>query len=197
MPPPGPIDLLRAVDPRLVSGLVAEYRQRASGSGPPLPSGASIVLVGHRAAGKTHLLPRVAALTRRATFDLDRELERHHGRSLRDWVRNDEPGFRAAERARFTALPAASVVAVGGGFLSLHADLLEGHFPVLVPVSFETYRERLLKDTRRPRLRPELSLEDELAEVYRAREQAHAKVRTYSLVDLVLALESAPARGGD
>lgn len=196
MPLPGPIDLFQAVDPRLAPGLQAEYRERASLPCPALPSGASIVLVGHRAAGKTRLLPLVAALAGRAAFDLDRELEVHHQRSLREWVRDDAPGFRAAERSRFSALPAGSVIAVGGGFLSLHADLLEGNFPVLVPVSFETYRERLLADKRRPRLRPELSLEDEIAEVFRSREQAHAKVRTFSLVELLVALQPTSTQGG-
>ncbi len=39
-------------------------------------------------------------------------------------------------------------------------------FTLLVPVTFETYRERLLADTTRPRLRPGMSLEEELASVY-------------------------------
>ena len=180
--------ILDAIDPRLRPEVAAALaRGEGTPTRLPLPAGARVALVGHRAAGKTRLLPMVAELTGRPAFDLDRELEAHHGRLLSDWVREDEPSFRAAERARFLAFPAESVVAVGGGFLSLHADLLEGHVPLLVPVTFETFRERLLADTSRPRLRPDLSLEEELSQVFRARETAHARVRTVSLVDFLLA----------
>jgi shikimate kinase len=190
--PAGPIvsRILEAIDPRLRSELEAELARRAHA--PPswsLPPESRIALVGHRAAGKTRLLPLVAALAGRPAFDLDRELEAHHHRSLRDWVREDEPSFRQAERARFLALPRACVVAVGGGFLSLHADLLEGHLPLLVPVTFETYRERLLADATRPRLRPDLTPEEEVAQVFRAREAAHARVKTVPLADFLLAFQ--------
>ena len=52
---------------------------------------------------------------------------------------------------------------------------------VLVPVRFETYRERLMLDRTRPRLRPELSLEEELRVVFESREQLHAQVPTIPL----------------
>ena len=177
----------QGLDPRLAPALAAEYR-RSSLPPPALPQDGHLVLVGHRAAGKTRLLPLVAELAGRPPLDLDEELEAFHHRSIPDWVREDVSGFRAAERARFAALRPPAVVAVGGGFLSLHADLLAGHLAVLVPVSFDTYRERLLADTGRPRLRPELSLEEEIVQVYQERELAHARVPTVPLVQLLAAL---------
>jgi len=183
--------ILDAVDPRLREGLAqAIARGPGASTGLALRPDAHVALVGHRAAGKTRLLPMVAELTGRPAFDLDHELEAHHQRSLRDWVREDEPSFRQAERARFQALPPGAVVAVGGGFLSLHGDLLSGHVPLLVPVTFETYCERLKADASRPRLRPELSLDEELAQVFHAREALHAKVPTVSLADFLLAFTS-------
>lgn len=152
-----------------------------------LAPAAHVVLVGHRAAGKSRLLSILAPWLGREPVDLDAEIERRGGRPLRDWVRADEPGFRAAEREAFLALSPGKLVAAGGGFLSLHPDLLSGHLPVLVPISFPTYRERLLADRTRPRLRPELSAEEELSRVYSAREAAHAQVRTCSLAELILA----------
>ena len=116
-------------------------------------------------------------------MDLDAALEAQTGRTLRDWFREDAAGFRAAEREAFRALPARTLVAVGGGFLSLHGDLLADAEVILVPLTFETFRERLLKDATRPRLRPELELEEELRVVFDERESAHRSVRTRSLVE--------------
>ncbi len=184
-----PDSVFERVDPRLAEALRAELERRRGEPGPPLPGpDAQLVLAGHRAAGKSWLLPLVARQLRRPAVDLDDRISRLKGRSLREWVRTDEPGFRAAEREVFSQLAPGQVVAVGGGFLSLHAPLLAGHFTALVPISFETYRDRLSADTRRPRLRPELTLEQELREVFTAREALHAQVPTHSLVDLVLAL---------
>jgi shikimate kinase len=87
-------------------------------------------------------------------------------------------------------------VATGGGFLSLHADLLRDHTAVLVPITFETYRARLLGDATRPRLRPQLSLEEELAQVYAEREERHAAADTISLLDFLRASSVAPVGGG-
>lgn len=173
-------EVLSRVDPRLRDGVRAEYlRRRATsgrtpGSRPPPSS--RVVLVGHRAAGKTTLLPHVATLLSRRAVDLDAEIERALGRPIRDVLREDERRFRAAERECFQRLPGETVVAAGGGFLSLHQDLLEGHAAVLVPVSFETYRDRLLADASRPRLRPELSPEEEIRAVYEEREAIHRRL---------------------
>jgi len=46
---------------------------------------------------------------------------------------------------------------------------------------------RLVGDTTRPRLRPQLSLEEELAQVYAEREQRHAAADTIPLLDFLRA----------
>jgi shikimate kinase len=180
-------EVLLSVDSRLAQGLRAQLSAPAPAPQRVAPL-QTVALAGHRAAGKTRLLPLLSELLGRPGVDLDVQLEQQHGRSLREWVASDPAGFRAAERAAFQALPAGSLVALGGGFLSLHADLLAGVYTVLVPVSFETYCERLRADTQRPRLRPELTLEEELREVYQAREALHVRVPTIPLVEALRAL---------
>ncbi len=182
------MDLFRHLDPRLRDGLAAEFGRRASEQTEGLPRGVTIVLAGHRGAGKSTVLPFVAAAFNRPAIDLDVELERRAGRSVRSWFEADVASFRAAEREVFASLPAGAVVAVGGGFLSLHGDLLRDCHTVLVPVTWETFVERLTADTSRPRLRPELSLQQELEAVWTERETKHQQVKTVSFVDLVLSM---------
>lgn len=182
-------EIAEAVDPRLALE-VEEAIARSLANPRPLPLAADrqLVLAGHRASGKTRLLSLIGSLAQRPTLDLDAEIERQSGRPIREWLPADSRGFRAAERTIFESLPKGYVVSVGGGFLSLHADLLAGHTTILVPLTFETYRERLLADSSRPRLRPELSAVEELEVVFREREVAHARVPTVALADAVAAL---------
>lgn len=180
-------DLFSAVDPRLSASLRNEWERRRTRATEPLPRGVTVALVGHRAAGKTFLLPAVAGLLGKAGIDLDAELERRAGRALGPWVTEDLDGFRRAERACFQSLPRGSVVACGGGFLSTHASVLRGCVSVLVPITAETWFERMRADTSRPRLHPELTLEEELQQVWFEREELHRRVRTLSLVDFLLA----------
>jgi shikimate kinase len=182
------VTLLDEVDPRLQPLLKAEWERRRGERVEALPCDVSVVLAGHRAAGKTQMLQPVAKALGRPGVDLDAELVRRHQRPLREWIENDERDFRAAERATFRSLPSGLVISVGGGFLSLHQELLRGCLTVEVPISFETYVERLKQDTTRPRLRPELPLEDELREVYSEREFRHAEARPLSLIDFMLRL---------
>ncbi len=182
------VTLLDQVDPRLQPLLRAEWERRRGEAVEALPCDVTVVLAGHRAAGKTLLLPRVAKALGRDPVDLDQELVRRHQRALHEWIQNDERDFRAAERETFRSLPTGLVVAVGGGFLSQHADSLRGCVTVEVPISFETYVERLTQDTTRPRLRPELTLDEELREIYSEREFRHAAARPLSLIDFMLRL---------
>lgn len=182
------VTLLDKVDPRLLPVLRAEWERRRSEQAEALPCDVTVVLAGHRAAGKTRMLQPVARALGRHGVDLDAELVRRHGRPLREWVENDERDFRVAERETFRSLPSGLVVAVGGGFLSHHPELLRGCVTVEVPISFETYVERLSQDTTRARLRPGLSLEQELREVYSEREFLHAAARPLSLIDFLLRL---------
>jgi shikimate kinase len=183
-----PVDLLRHLDPRLRDGLTAEFQRRVEAPGEGLPRGVGIVLAGHRGAGKSTVLPFVAAALKRTAVDLDVELERRAGRSLRSWFEADVVSFRAAEREVFASLPPGGVVAVGGGFLSLHADLLRDCLTVLVPVTWETFAERLTADTSRPRLRPALTLQQELEAIWAERESKHQQVKTMGIVDFALAM---------
>lgn len=175
--------ILGAVDPRLSEVL----RQAVMRAGPRVrvPPEETLVLAGHRAAGKTRLLPLIGALTGRTGLDLDAELERHSGRSLRTWVAEAPESFRSAERARFEALPRGGLVAVGGGFLSHHPEALAGCTTVLIPITFETYCERLRADATRPRLRPEVSLEEELRSIFDERETLHSRAATVALEHLL------------
>lgn len=182
------VTLLDQVDPRLQPLLRAEWERRRNERVEALPCDVTVVLAGHRAAGKTQLLPPVAKALGRHGVDLDAELVRRNHRPLREWLETDERGFRAAERDTFRSLPSGLVVAVGGGFLSLHGELLRSCVTVEVPISFETYVERLMRDTTRPRLRPELTLEEELRELYSEREFRHAAARPTSLIDFMLRL---------
>ena len=182
-PPPSPqraneaIEAIwAALDPRLASNERRSFAElRARGAPSTVPWEGSLVLAGHRASGKSSLLPRLSDLLRVEGLDLDLELERRHGRPLRSWVKEDAASFRQAERALFQELSGSPLIAVGGGFLALHGDLLRGHTPVVIPISFPTYRERLLADDTRPRLRPELSPEEEIAQVFQEREVAHGR----------------------
>ncbi len=180
--------MLDEVDPRLQPVLRAEWERRRGERVEGLPCDVTVVLAGHRAAGKTSLLPHVAKALSRVGVDLDQELVRRHGRDIKEWVEADLRDFRSAERAVFNSLPTGLVVSVGGGFLSNHAELLRGCVTVEVPISFETYVERLENDPTRGRLRPELSLEEELREIYSEREFRHAAARPLSLIDFMLKL---------
>jgi len=183
-------EILARVDPRLREQVQEELRAWKEGvPRAARPAGPRVVLVGHRGAGKSTLLPRVAALLGRRPLDLDAEIERALGRPIREVFAEDERRFRAAERECFQRAPAGTAIAAGGGFLALHPDLLSGGdtTAVLVPVSFETYRERLLKDETRPRLRPHLSAEEEVRAVYEEREAIHRALaeRVMSLAELL------------
>src|SRR6218665_2268112 len=102
--------ILGAVDPRLATSVRAEFARPATTEPPHATR--TVAIGGHRAAGKSRLLPLVSALLGRPGLDLDVELERRTGRSLREWVATDTEGFRAAERGLFLSLPPGSCVAV-------------------------------------------------------------------------------------
>jgi shikimate kinase len=178
-------EMLDAIDPRLEIRRSFALRGEAPRMWPA--PGQQVVLVGHRASGKSRLLPLVGMWLQRSTVELDAEIARRAIRDLREWVERDPSGFRRAERETFLALPKGQVIAAGGGFLSHHPDLLSGQVAVLVPVSFETYRERLLADRTRPRLRPELSLEEEIVRTFEERERLHARANVVPLIHFLAA----------
>ncbi len=174
------------VDPRLAGELRADFERRRDLPEEPLPVGVTVVLAGHRSAGKSRLLPHLAAMLGREAVDLDLEIARRAGRPVKDVFVEDPLGFREVEREVFRALPRGSVVAVGGGFLAHSSDVLKGSVVAVVPISFETYVDRLRDDASRPRLRPEVPIDVELREVFFEREELHKAARPLSLVDLLL-----------
>lgn len=178
---------IAVLDPRLQEGL-----RQALEAGPspkaPLGEGCHWVIAGHRAAGKSRLRSVLAPFAGRPAVELDALIASRAGRELRGWLAEDPASFRRAERDTFSSLTIPSLISVGGGFLSLHPDLLQRHEVYLLPLTFETYRERLLEDRTRPRLRPELPLEEELRQVFDEREALHAKVRTLPILSLIAAL---------
>lgn len=181
--------ILARLDERLPLAALRELAEAEHARLPPLrvTKTGQVALVGHRAAGKSRILGFLSAWCGRKAVDLDRHIETVHGRNLRDWFNEDPASFRKAERETFLALPPGQVVSCGGGFLSLHADLLgPPHVAVQIPVSFETYVERLSRDRNRPRLRPELPLEDELRQVWDEREALHATSPAVGLVSFLL-----------
>lgn len=186
------MDLIRHVDPRLRSALEAELRRRAGEPIDGLPRGVSVVLAGHRAAGKSTLLPHIAAVLGRNATDLDAELEARAGRPIREWFAEDPSSFRAAERELFAGLTPGEVIAVGGGFLSSHPQALGGCVTVLVPITWETFVERLTADRSRPRLMPGVPLREELETIWAEREDKHRRVKTMRFIDFLLALSRPP-----
>ncbi len=179
------------MDPRLRDSVRRDVQGARASKIAPFSHERRWVIAGHRAAGKSSLLRQLARCVPRPAVDLDEELSRRFHRPLREWVQQDVRGFRAAERETFASLPVHTLVAVGGGFLSLHADLLADCELLIVPISFETYCERLRRDTSRPRLRPELPLEEELRILYMEREALHARVGALRLGEALAALEAA------
>ena len=164
------------IDARLVKDLAQETSRLARTCFDAIPRACSVVLVGQRAAGKSALAPLVAKHLGRALVDLDAEMAKRAGRDLRSWFEADVTGFRRAEASVFSSLPVGCVVAAGGGFAQNHPGLLRGTLAVEVPVSFDTYRERLLRDSSRPRLMPAVSLEEELRQVFERRKDAHSSL---------------------
>lgn len=183
--------IIDALDPSVVPEVLARYGRPPSLAWPTEQQ--QLVLVGHRSAGKSRLLPLVSELVGRPPVDLDAAIAERGGRDLREWVREDIAGFRRAERETFEALPRGKVIAAGGGFLALHADLLSAHVAVLIPISFGAYSARLSSDTTRPRLRPELTLEEELRAVFFEREALHLRASTVALGDFLRAATDRPA----
>ena len=106
-------------------------RQRTDDGASP-----SIVLIGMRGAGKTHL-GRAASSALSMTFvDMDEEYERVHGKIM-DTVKSEGwPAFRAREvellREALSSRGTGHVIACGGGIVETEEgrELLKAHWPV-------------------------------------------------------------------
>lgn len=130
-----------------------------------------IYLVGFMAAGKTTIGRRVAERLGLPFVDLDEEIERQSGRTIRAFFESSgEPAFRALEAellAATGALPAA-VVAAGGGAYAQEANrraIARLGAAVFLDVSLETVHGRLKRKTDRPLF----VSEEQLAALFAAR----------------------------
>jgi shikimate kinase len=138
-------------------------------------------------AGKSHVGRLVAKRMGRRFVDLDREIQRRAGRSVKEiFEREGEAAFRELERQTFAKVIAGSnrVVATGGGALVDDASralaLAEG-VVVYLRASTSTLAERLSRTNKRPLLQGLKSDEErraKVAEILAARsaayEEAHA-----------------------
>lgn len=135
----------------------------------------NIYLAGLIGSGKTTLGQRLAARLGRPFFDLDRELDRDLGRSFHELVREQgwlafrEREYRVVKR--FARLRGA-VCALGGGTVRYewNVDALRGTGRiVLLEADLGVLAERV-RAADRPRVHPGLSLEADLAAIWRGSE---------------------------
>ncbi len=132
-----------------------------------------IALVGFRGSGKSVLGARLAAGLRRPFFDLDREIELAHGRSIRDLFRDGETAFRELEAETLAGvIPRPGIVlAPGGGAILRRAsrDLLRARsFCLFLDVPEEELVARLGDGAGRPPL-TNLPLAEEVRTILRQR----------------------------
>lgn len=115
-----------------------------------------IYLVGFMAAGKTTIGRRVAERLGIAFVDLDEEIERQSGRTIRAiFEESGEAAFREREAALLAATEAlpAAVVATGGGCFAQEENrrgIGRRGMAVFLDVGLETVRSRLRGKTDRP-----------------------------------------------
>ena len=131
------------------------------------------VLIGHRGVGKTTLARRAAELLGRPFLDLDEKIETDTGRSPLSWLAESEPKFRAVEIRTLREIAEPAVVALGAGIEA-------------VPDSFGAiWIQRIgWEDTarlRQPRIRRELTPEEEFEWMRATREPRYAEWADASL----------------
>ncbi|CAN5585695.1 shikimate kinase [soil metagenome] len=158
-----------------------------------------IILTGMMGAGKSHVGRLVAKRLGRRFVDLDREIQRKAGRSIKQiFAREGEAAFRELERQTFAKVIAGSnrVVATGGGALiddATRALALSQGVVIYLRAATSTLAERLSRTNKRPLLQNASSDEEREAIVTRildarsaAYEEAHAIIDVDDLTpDLV------------
>lgn len=117
-----------------------------------------VLLVGHRGSGKSTLGPLASKALTRQFFDLDHELERLFERSI-DLQLQNLATFRARESELLAALAKqkpAPIIACGAGVESLPPGAL------IIWLDREDWTDAV-QNSSRPRVRPELTLQEEWA----------------------------------
>jgi shikimate kinase len=121
-----------------------------------------IFLIGYRGTGKSTTAQALAARLRWDWIDADDELERRHGKSIREiFALEGEPGFRYKETELFAELcrQANCVIATGGGVILAEANrtrLAEAGWTVWLTADTATIWNRLQGDPRTADRRPNL-----------------------------------------
>ncbi len=112
-----------------------------------------IALIGHRGAGKSTLGARIAQKTGRPFVDLDDFIQTTSGQGFA----SDRQAYRRLERQAFDELcarPAPPIIACGAGFHPLHQG------PLYLWIDRQDWRHEVTQSDR-PRVRPDLSLQEE------------------------------------
>ena len=128
------------------------------------------VFVGHRGTGKTTLGRKVAQMLDRTYFDLDDVIAKETQTLPSEWVEDDEAGFRALEIETLEKLVGEKkkgrVISPGGGI----QEIPENAFVIWI------YRHgwEQIAESNRTRLRPEISMADELEWMRSSREPKYA-----------------------
>src|SRR5690554_2674180 len=118
---------------------------------------APILLVGHRGVGKSTLGRLAASQLGRPFVDLDRYIAEHTGLPVADLVTRDIETFRSTEARHARSLAArgdAPIIAAGAGLTAFPAGAL------IVWIEREGWQATVVQSDR-PRVRPDLSLDDE------------------------------------
>lgn len=144
-------------------------------------SGQNISLVGYRGSGKSTLGRRLAETLRLPFFDLDREIEQAHGRSIREMFEEDgEAWFREVEADTLGGilLRAPLVLAPGGGAVVSPENrrlLRERSFVIYLEVDEIVLWQRLRGGSDRPPLTA-LGHREEIRRLLQERRKWYAEV---------------------
>lgn len=144
----------------------------------------NILFTGMRGSGKTTVGKALAAALAWPFCDVDEEIARAYGQSVREMVEHGGwPLFRTREHDALKTLLARNqhVIATGGGALvqPRNAALVQQHCVILLEVPVSELARRLAHDARadqRPALTSARSLAEELGSVWKAREPSYRKV---------------------
>jgi shikimate kinase len=147
-----------------------------------------LALIGPRGAGKTRIAPDLARHYHCPYFDLDEAIEEVVGEALRSFIeRAGWQAFRVVELETFARLLRAEnfVLACGAGLIENPAArrlLLEATEQRLwLDLEPEQQAARLAGQERRPRLHPQLALDQEFTEVDALRRTLYSELASHRI----------------
>jgi len=147
----------------------------------------NLVLVGFRGTGKTVFGREVAKVLNLPFADLDAEVEFVLGESIDDFVeKHGWQQFREVEQrvAHDFSRNFSGIVATGAGAIENSKNLQNlkktGNFLWMNP-KFSDVRKFLLKDTSRPRLNPDISLAQEIDQMWAQRKDIYSAIADHEV----------------